>query len=304
MPKVVYIASWSRSGSTVLDRVLGGHPDFVPVGELIFFWERGFTGATVCGCGKPVPECDFWKEVVAKAWPEGMPSVEEVFRIHQRALRLRHMPLLFSPLWRRRTRPVIAPLIEHLRKLYGAIGDVSGAKVIVDSSKFPMYAWVLSQVPGVELHLVHLVRDPRAVVWSEVRRKKNWDDREAMHRGKTGPAKLALSWELTQRALAWLGKRPGVHVHPLKYETLMEQPREGILELLGELGEEPKIEFTGERSVMVGQHHTVSGNRNRFDQGEFVLKSDEAWREEMPTSLKRLVGTLTLSGRTKYGYLP
>lgn len=304
MPKVVYIASWSRSGTTVLNRVLGGHPDFVSVGELIFLWERGMTGATTCGCGEPVPECDFWSKVIETAWPEGMPLVEEVGRIHQRALRLRHMPPLFSSIWRRRARPVVAPLIEYLRQLYNAVAEVSGARVIVDSSKFPMYGWVLSQVPGVELHLVHLVRDPRAVVWSEVRRMRDWDNHEVLYRGKTGPAKLSLSWELTQRAIEWLRRRSGVVNHFLRYEDLMESPREGIEALFREMGEEPKVEFAGPASIIVGQHHTVSGNRNRFERGKIELKADEKWRGEMPASLKRLVGTLTLPGRLKYRYLP
>ena len=43
--------------------------------------------------------------------------------------------------------------------------------MIVDSSKSPALAALLTQVPGIELHVVHLVRDLRGVVSSGRRTK-------------------------------------------------------------------------------------------------------------------------------------
>src|SRR5439155_14642762 len=60
-------------------------------------------------------------------------------------------------------------LTEHataLGNLNAAIADVSGCSVIVDSSKLPTYAFVLKKVPGLEVHIVHLVRDSRATAFS------------------------------------------------------------------------------------------------------------------------------------------
>jgi hypothetical protein len=67
-PVLVYIASDARSGSTLLDQLLGGHPAAVSVGELCRlsdFVRRGDR----CTCGEPVHECPFWAPVL-RAEPE------------------------------------------------------------------------------------------------------------------------------------------------------------------------------------------------------------------------------------------
>src|SRR5205823_1051409 len=49
-PKVLYIAGPGRSGSTVLDQVLGELPGFVSTGELQALWQRGLVERRPCGC--------------------------------------------------------------------------------------------------------------------------------------------------------------------------------------------------------------------------------------------------------------
>ena len=56
-------------------------------------------------------------------------------------------------------------------EFYHDLARVTGASVIVDSSKSPALAALLTQVPGIELHVVHLVRDLRGVVSSGRRTK-------------------------------------------------------------------------------------------------------------------------------------
>lgn len=41
--KVLYIAGWGRSGSTILDNVLGQVEGFFSGGELSYLWERGLS---------------------------------------------------------------------------------------------------------------------------------------------------------------------------------------------------------------------------------------------------------------------
>ena len=60
---------------------------------------------------------------------------------------------------------------EQLARLYGAIRSTTGSRVVVNSSKSPMYGYMLGRVPEVELYTVHLVRDPRSVQYSLLKRK-------------------------------------------------------------------------------------------------------------------------------------
>ena len=63
--------------------------------------------------------------------------------------------------------------LEALRTLYTAIREVSGADVVVDSSKGSSYGQLLALAgPPLSVHVVHLVRDPRAIVYSVTRRRK------------------------------------------------------------------------------------------------------------------------------------
>ena len=61
--KVLYIGGFGRSGSTLVERILGQLPGFCSAGEIVFLWQRGLIDGQLCGCGVPVPECEFWSRV-------------------------------------------------------------------------------------------------------------------------------------------------------------------------------------------------------------------------------------------------
>ena len=67
--RVVYIGGYTRSGSTLLDRLLGATPGAVSVGELRHLWSMGFIEDRFCGCGEPFSACPFWRRVVGDAFP-------------------------------------------------------------------------------------------------------------------------------------------------------------------------------------------------------------------------------------------
>ena len=80
--KVVYIAGHNRSGSTLLDRMLGQIEGFIAVGELRQLWWRGLEENQACGCGAPFHDCRFWAEVIRTAY-----GTLEGGRLHLRSYR-------------------------------------------------------------------------------------------------------------------------------------------------------------------------------------------------------------------------
>ena len=52
---VVYIAGYSRCGSTILSNVLGEIPGWFNAGELMYIWNRMSSPDGICGCGAHVP---------------------------------------------------------------------------------------------------------------------------------------------------------------------------------------------------------------------------------------------------------
>src|SRR5512139_803541 len=76
--RVVYIAGVGRSGSTVLDSVLGNHPLIQSVGELSRLANDAWIQNFYCSCGKRSKECPFWVEVYEACFAaDGNVSVEE-----------------------------------------------------------------------------------------------------------------------------------------------------------------------------------------------------------------------------------
>src|SRR5438105_15565281 len=60
---VLFIGGEGRSGSTLLDRMLGQLPGFFSTGELREVWNRGLIENLDCGCGLSFRSCSFWTAV-------------------------------------------------------------------------------------------------------------------------------------------------------------------------------------------------------------------------------------------------
>ena len=164
--------------------------------------------------------------------------------------------------------------LDNTGSLYNAIQSVTNSRVIVDSSKEPAYGYALSTISSIDFRVLHLVRDPRAAAYSWLKKKRQPDseDREFMHRfSPTKSAALWDSWNASAEAL-W---RDGKYLR-LRYEDFVADPRTSFTRILGLLGEHAELPLAGEREVMLGISHTVSGNPNRFDTGSVALKPDRA----------------------------
>ncbi|HEY7401606.1 MAG TPA: sulfotransferase, partial [Actinomycetota bacterium] len=149
---VLFIGGMGRSGSTLLDRVLGDVPGFVAVGELVFLWRRGLALGERCGCGEPFGRCAFWNRVGKEAF-DGWDSIDvsALEALQRRVDRNRFVPWMLAPkitprAWRRD----LDRYAEVLGRLYRGIAAASGAEVVVDSSKHASTAELMRRVPGVE----------------------------------------------------------------------------------------------------------------------------------------------------------
>ena len=99
---MLYLGGLGRSGSTLIERLIGQLPGVCPVGELVHLWERGITEGERCGCGEPFRECPFWQQVGKAAfggWDEV--EVSRVAALRARVDRNRFIPALA----RRHVRP-------------------------------------------------------------------------------------------------------------------------------------------------------------------------------------------------------
>ena len=302
--KVLFIAGSGRSGSTLLHNMLGQVEGYFGVGELYQIWGRGFARNMLCGCRRPFRECRTWAEILTRAY--GSSDSVDVPTMHRlsNCFRMERLHRLLVPALRRKTLRRLRPYLDGVESLYHAVASTTGARVIIDSSKTPFYGFLLNQIESLETYVVLLTRDPRATSHSWTRKKAFQPDApEPFFMSRHHPAKSALQWGM-RIALTEAYVRPGARRYMrLRYESLIEQPRESLQGILDLLDEPAPLDFVNGGTVAIREdNHSVFGNAVRFRSGEVELRADELWRKDMRSSHKLAVTALTLPLLRKYGY--
>jgi hypothetical protein len=285
-----------------LGNVLGQLDGFFHVGELRFIWDRSLIENHRCGCGVPFSECGTWRKILERAYGSP-PEIDgaEMVRLRRKGTRTRHLPLFSMPGGNEVIERRLKKFLDHTVKLYRAIEEITGSRIIVDSSKAPSYAKTLTMLPAIDLYLLHVVRDPRGAAYSGMRHKYNPDTRTEMI--GASPLKSSLLWGAWNFAIQTLGKeRPDKYLR-VRYEDFVDKPEEAVGEILELVKESaPRWPFGSDRRVELGAHHTVSGNPNRFDRGNILIQPDEEWKLEMKRRHRWLVTLNTWPFLRQYGY--
>jgi len=295
--KVLSIVGPGRSGTTVLAAVLGEVDGIVDVGELRWLWRRGLLERRSCGCGRPVDECPFWSEVLAGMVHGRSPRdlAEEIATAQAVLVSRRHRRRVIQRGAAGTSWPPLETVRASTAQLVRSVAEVSGARGIVDSSKRAQDAAVLAGLDDVDHYVLHMVRDPRAVVFS-------WGKRDKRIRvaggtrpmGSRGLLSSVARW--TENGLGAAALRrlvPPDRWMFLRYEDFATRPRESLSRVLTFLGEDGALPFTSEDTVELGVNHTVAGNPNRFRVGAVRISLDREWRRRMPRHRQLLVLAMT-----------
>jgi Glycosyl transferase family 2 len=327
-PTVVYIAGSGRSGSTLVERVLGEIPSLTNVGELMDLARRSAPENERCGCGLAFGDCPFWTKVGEHAfggWEPG--QLAELERLRASVARQRYLPqlLAFSAAGRG-FRANVAKFGAGYAAIYQAIADTDGTNCVVDASKVPAQALALARA-GIDVRVVHLVRDARGVAYSlgkQVTRPHAMKAPEGTSTGEastgeasTGEASAEQMWGSVpvEAAGRWLAiqseaellRRCGIPVARVLYGDFVRQPRPVIEEALTRLGLPPSrsdLAHIGDGQVALGRSHGLSGNPSRFTEGEVSLHADEAWRRHMSRRDRITVTAITLPLLLRYRQFP
>jgi hypothetical protein len=303
--KLLYVAGEGRSGSTILGLILGQVEGFFSVGELYYIWDRGLIENRLCSCGVNFSECPVWGRILSHAFG-GSDRIDAVELLDLRRRDLRNRHIMFAP-----TRKSVQARVEQmgeykgtLEKLYHAVRSVSRGRVIVDSSKEPAYGQVLQDIPSIDLYVLHLVRDSRAVAYSWAFRRKpkmadwNLNDLMVPH----GSIETSLFWLGGNLAIERFLRRNPERYMRLRYEDFVEKPLDSVESILRFLGEEAESPFVNEREVSLTVSHTFSGNPDRFHSGTVKIKSDEEWKRKMGRGRQATVTAITWPGLLRYRY--
>ena len=287
MIKHCFICSAARSGSTLLDMLLGGHPRAVSLGEFSFLG-KALALDQDCSCGAPVTRCPAWAAVferirqtrdidllrdpyALRQWDTRASTLidkKQQTRLYLLGSKLRS--LLCDTRFKFPPGHVLRPPLPHrLRRgvenaayLYDTIAESWDKDLLVDSSKNVHKALAHYESAPASTRIVFLTRDGRGVYFS---RRGSGFSREVSMQG----------WQrYNERALRLLHRRVAPEdLLQLKYEELVEDVP-GTLARLCEFLELPFDEAM--LDLGSGERHLFNGNDTRFSR-ERGIQRDERW---------------------------
>jgi hypothetical protein len=279
-----FILAPRRSGSTLLDNLLAGHPDVVSIGEIDKLRAYALEDRSlydpkqplICSCGATVSECPFWRRVEEAAgsdlaelhlqWPPP-PPVRVKLPFFRRAQLyaglhvLRAAPGAFRVRAMRRWLGGDEILADSWR-LFDAVHATTGAACIVDDSKSPFRFRTLVGSVDRTVRAIVLCRDYRAVTHSLMRRGQTLN--EAIGR-----------WRESVTAIEeMLRDVPEQAVFRTTYESFCADPTGTLGAVHAFLGLTPHPPAES-RSVAVLHH--ISGSPSKFDPGRSAIRFDDSY---------------------------
>lgn len=290
-PRILYVCSAARCGSTITDMFLGGHPQMASLGEINLLG-KAIKLDQQCTCGAPLRTCPSWRDVYARireargidmvADPYGFElwnqrarvvvdrehqdaKYEAAFKVRKAWLEVRtRLPAVV-----RHRLPLPGRLGEALvnkMDLYQAVSQAWQRPVIVDSSKNPWEASELARRWPEQVKVVLLTRDGRGVFLS--RRTSGFSHAESVG-----------GWRVYyQRALPLLTREvPAGHLLQLRYEDFASDP-DGVGRRLCDFIGVPFAPDMLELSR--GERHMVNGNKTRFAP-QRGIQLDERWKTQL-----------------------
>jgi len=320
---LIYILAASHSGSTLLAMLLGTHPEIATVGELKFT-SLGNVERYLCSCQKEIKKCPFWSDVAQEMAKRGYPFdfsnpgtdfhskmssyVQWLLRPLHRGRVLewaRDSALALSPAWR-----VRLPRIQELNSvLIESISKLTGKKVIVDSSKVGFRLKFLIRNPMLEVKVIRLIRDGRAVAMTYTNPAGFADASDSRFRGggmggerkseRLTMARAAREWKRSnEEAEAVLKTFDPSQWFEVRYETLCAETDITLKKIFKFIGVNPDHKLISFRSV---DHHVI-GNGMRLDSSD-EIKLDERWRESLTKSELEAFNLVAGKLNYRFGYM-
>lgn len=307
-PLLVYILGWGRSGSSILANILGSMPGSASLGEVRYLWDRGILENGICGCGEPFSECDFWPGLETSDGRLGdmdHDRARALTRSIGSGARRTQIPALHSAKSRASYFERNHADLDLLMELYSDAFEKSGSRVLVDASKSPFYALnLLHPDRPFDVAFLHLVRDPRAVLYSWKKTKQRGDSSDDQLFPRYSSVRSLLQWALVNSRCERFEQLAPDRYFQVRYEDFADNWHAALLSGAGALFEPAQGDATVEdgRAAIVHAQHSISGNPSRFDLGEVRLKPDTSWSDAVTRMDRNLAAMICGPVAGRYGY--
>ncbi len=323
MPRLAYLLAASHSGSTLLTMLLGAQPGACTAGELKAT-SLGDPNAYRCSCRERIRACERWRQVATAMAYRGFPDFEitragtSIFEVEspyaQRLLAplyrgpametVRDLGLSLSSQWRR----LLPETNRRNLALIESLLEVNKASVVIDSSKVALRLKYLLKIPALDVRVIRVIRDGRAVALTYTDEWNFADSSDPeMRGGGTGDrrppprrsmAEAANEWKRSNEASdALVARLPASQWTEVRYEELCADPAATLRRLASFLDLDPNVTLLDYRSRT--QH--VIGNGMRMDSTS-EIRLDERWKSHLTPDDLRAFDEIAGDLNRSYGY--
>lgn len=282
---VIYITSDNRSGSTMLDMMLGGHSNITALGEIYHLRAYALQDRSdydpvhelICLCGKRLSDCEYWTKIemaLGKSFDLLKLKPYYVVRDKQRAAldqyfrkfiwwALQRLPGLYE---NRITYRILGDKVIATDSfdLYEAVSKVSDTPYVLDSSKNPFRLRELIYKDADRIKVIILYRDYKGVIHSKTKRG-------------VPLKKAAMEWKWHVRQMDLFSKSLNENqVLRIRYEDLCTNTEKEMHRICGFLN------LTFEPAVLQRNRqglHQIGGSPSKFIGGERPIELDKSYKE-------------------------
>ena len=253
MPDILYIMGTGRSGTTILEILLSNSEGLSGVGEITHIFRDGFINDVVCSCGQHVSNCEMWLHVKNGCeWPEE--NYQDIDELFAKIAWHSHFPVVLLGLIGEKDKKRYRDINGCLFKKFS---EISGASVIVDSSKYAGRGLQLARMFPDRVKVICLTRAPAGLV--SAFGKSDADEQKPKSLIST-----FLYYVYTMTCFRIVKTLLGKRVLHVRYEELNSEPTQTLERIEGWCGHSlsRSREYVSENQLLdVG--HIVTGNRLR-----------------------------------------
>jgi len=295
-PTFVTIETTAFSGATLLTALLGSHPAIATVAEMSGLIDSVDPDEYLCSCGQKIKTCEFWQMVktgmAARGFEFDVAHFDTQFisgrssllqRLREGSTRnnlidsIRDAILFALPGQARQFRTMSARNVAFIETVL----NITGKRVFVDSSKDRLRPKALRRFSSLDVRVIHLVRDVRGVVASNLRRDTHLT-----------AGQIARSWRRRHRRVqVTLESWPKDKHILLRYKDLCKNTEDTLMRLYDFC--QIDLDFKIDDLETVSLH--LVGNPMRLTQIS-EIKLDERWKEELTIAqlkeIERVAGAM------------
>jgi hypothetical protein len=190
--------------------------------------------------------------------------------------------------------------VEILGSFYRAFSLAADASVVIDSSKVPGDALLVRAIGDLRTVAVHVGRDPRGTVLSQLRRTPGYVD------GRSSPLRAG------RRAIGWVGrntvcglvsKRFGVRSIRVRYEDAVADPDRFVADVSRIVRRPPSpVPIDARGRVLLPTGHGASADAGAWRATDVALTDAREWRQVLPNLDRTVIEAVCLPAMRRYGY--